>query len=105
MPALLGRLLGAGLLDAVEANLARTAAGLIEVGALEGEDLETAQLRDVTVPVSSSAIRSIGYRHDDTITVEFVRGGTYTYDGSYELFQLFVLSPSKGQFFNEHFRK
>lgn len=101
---LIGRLLGAGLLDAVEANLARTAAGIALQGGEETAAEGAEALKDVTIPVHSTAIRSIGWRHDGTITVEFMQRGTYTYDGSFELFTLFISSPSKGRFFNEHFK-
>lgn len=99
---LIGRLLGAGLLDAVEANFARTAAG---IALREGEEeLDPTEPMDAYYPVHSTAIRAIGWHKPDTITVEFMQRGTYTYDGSYELFLLFINSPSKGRFFNEHFR-
>jgi hypothetical protein len=101
---LIGRLLGAGLLDAIEANLARTAAGMAIRELAEGEAEGEEPLKEITVPVHSTAIRSIGWRSDNTITVEFMERGTYTYDGSFELFTVFVNAPSKGRFFNEHFK-
>lgn len=58
---------------------------------------------DITIPVSSSCIRSIGWRSDGTITVDFIRGGTYSYEGSKELFLAFAAAGSKGEFFNSHF--
>jgi hypothetical protein len=81
----IGRLIGAGIAKDL----------------LEGaeEDLE-----EQTVPVSSSCIRAIGYRSDGVITVDFIRGGTYSYEGSKELFLAFLAAPSKGQFFNSHFQ-
>jgi hypothetical protein len=99
---LVARFLGAGILDAIEANEARAALGIAakEAG-LEGAlDEEKPEF----TPVNSTAIRGIGYRPKDTIVVEFVRGGTYSYDGPYELYQAFIHAPSKGQFFNNHFR-
>lgn len=66
-------------------------------GEAEGEE-------EITVPVSSSAIRSISFRpSDNVITVEFIRGGSYDYEGTRELFEAFVGSSSKGEFFNSHF--
>lgn len=91
MPAILGvigRLIGAGALRAAGTALAK-------------DQLE--DLQDQTVSVSSSCINTIGY-HDGVIVVEFKRGGTYSYEGSPELFAAFVAAPSKGEFFNSHFR-
>ena len=57
----------------------------------------------VTIPVASSAIRSIGW-DSGIITVEFNQRGTYSYSGDYELFEAFISAPSKGGFFNDHFK-
>ena len=104
MPAALavGRLLGAGLLSVTEISGARAAL------AVEGEAEKLFKPEEgpeeIVVPVSSSAISSIGWHQNDIISVTFNRGGTYTYDGSYELFQAFIAAPSKGQFFNQFFK-
>ena len=77
------------------------AAGLaaIRAGYEEHEDLE-----DVTIPVASDAISAIGWRGDGVITVTFHRGGTYTYEGTRDMFEAFLAAPSKGRFFNANFR-
>lgn len=76
------------------------AAGVVE--SLTDEAID--ELESQEIPVSSSCIRSIGWRSDGVITVDFIRGGTYSYEGSRELFLAFVAAPSKGEFFNSHFR-
>lgn len=109
------RLLGTGAMTAAEVNAARVAGGatateLKMAYALrkiitEGGDQEGSPVpEELTVPVNSTAIRAIGWRNDGTITVVFIRGGTYTYDSNYETFIAFTAAPSKGAFFNAHFR-
>ncbi len=87
------------------ATLARMIAAAILAHSLD-EDKEIAELTEENYPVSSSAIDEIGWRSDGVITVTFKRGGsrTYSYAGTYELFLAFLASPSKGEFFNEHFQ-
>lgn len=53
--------------------------------------------------VNSSVIASISWK-DEIITVNFHRGGTYTYPGSRELYEDFVNAPSVGAYFNAHIR-
>lgn len=104
-PLAMARLLGAGALSATEITLARINAGVATMGlkaAMGGPDSDEPE--DITIPVASTAIRSIGWRRDGIIIVEFNQRGTYTYDGTYELFQAFVAAPSKGGFFNRHFK-
>lgn len=88
--AVVARLIAAGLLEDAEAAAARLG-------------VESLEQIDIPVP-GSSCIRAIGYRGDDTITVTFIRGGTYTYEGDKDLFMAFAMAPSKGAFFNSHFQ-
>jgi hypothetical protein len=85
---LAGRLLASGIAEA-----------LIE----EGMEKLGEKFEDITVPVNSSCIRSIGWKSGDIITVDFIRGGEYHYEGDKAMFQAFVAAPSKGAFFNAHF--
>lgn len=64
------------------------------------------KIHEISLPVSSTAIRAIGYRgSEDTgvITVIFNRGGAYDYEGNLDLFKAFAAAPSKGGFFNANF--
>jgi hypothetical protein len=81
--------------------------GLAVVGAeaLEAEGAEAGEKNiEVTVPVSSTAIRAIGFHAAGIITVDFVHGGSYDYPGTEELFMAFLAAPSKGRFFNDHIK-
>jgi KTSC domain len=101
-PLAIARLLGAGALSATDVSAARIAKG---IGLLRLLDTgEADEHEDMIVPVASTAISAIGWRKDGIISVTFHRGGTYTYDGDYELFQAFLAAPSKGQFFNSYFK-
>lgn len=56
------------------------------------------------ISVNSSAIRAIGYE-DGTLAVAFHNSGTYYHHGvSYELFERFMRSGSKGAFYNAYIR-
>jgi hypothetical protein len=105
--AAIARLLGAGILGATEAAEARIGLGLATRDLLKEEYAMAEELgipKEINLPVSSSAIRGIGWRRGNIITVDFIRGGTYSYDGSFELFQAFAAAPSKGAFFNANFK-
>jgi len=107
----IGTLLGEGILTSREIGAARISAGIVAEteeaeGAVRLIDLPDEAQQPITLPVSSTAIASIGWDPIGVIIVEFHRGGavTYTYDGTFELFTAFALSSSKGKFFNEHFK-
>jgi hypothetical protein len=56
------------------------------------------------ISVSSSAIAAIGYENG-TLAVRFHNTGTYRHHGvSYDLFQRFLNSGSKGRFYNNNIR-
>ena len=89
---------------AIGSAVARAVTGAVEeLGDLEDPNL-LQNRTEVMVPVSSSAIRMIGYNVAGIIIVEFNRGGdsVYYYPGSAEDFIDFVTAPSKGQWFNQH---
>ena len=85
--------------------MAAALARFISYGILALGDDVTEDLEEVTIPVSSTAIRTITWRGDGVIIVEFNQRGTYTFEGTRELFDAFVTAPSKGTFFNQHFQR
>jgi hypothetical protein len=55
-------------------------------------------------PVSSSAIRAVGY-DGHTLTVEFHSGRIYDHPGvPYDVYVAFMHASSKGAFYNRHIR-
>lgn len=104
MPIAAALLIGRGLMAVEDVLSFRVAAGLIAEDDTEDILSRVREQPEIHIPVSSSAIREIGYRPDNTISVTFIRGGTYTYDGNLGLFMAFVAAPSKGEFFNAHFQ-
>jgi hypothetical protein len=94
-----GEALGAEF-SALAARLGGPQLGLLVARLIQNNEYE------ITVPVSSSAIRSIGYKVGGIITVEFIHRnrGSYEYAGTKEVFMAFLAAPSKGAFFNAHFR-
>jgi len=102
IPSILARIAAGAVTAAVEDSEASLMATLAEhLGVPFPKDSDS-----ITIPVSSSAISSIGYKSPDTITVLFKRGGSLSYDfyGTLDEFAAFALSPSKGAFFNAHFK-
>jgi len=92
------------------ASVALRTAALEEGTVLSARLLETLGEEEgqieVDIPVHSSAIRSIGFHAGGVITVTFARDGkTYDYAGTEAEFIAFLMAPSKGRFFNEHFRR
>ncbi len=88
---------------AVRTGLAALGDDLLEVAASEG--LDTLKETEITIPVNSTAIRSIGYHVSGIITVEFARDGRkYDYPGTEAQFIAFLAAPSKGEWFNSHLR-
>lgn len=93
---------------------ANTAKGIVAEG-IESEGALAAFARSIgaqyseeigiNIPVASSAISNIGF-NKDIITVVFKRGGSISYDypGTEEEFIDFVMSPSKGGWFNANLR-
>jgi len=57
-------------------------------------------------PVTSSNIAAIGYDGEtEELTIEFVSGDTYVYDGiDPETYRALMAAPSKGAFFYAHIR-
>jgi len=102
----LGPAIVAGLMaDALEAGAALELPMVKALATALGPEGEETP-KEVTVPVQSSFIRSIGYRVGGIITVEMKRGGnlTYEYPGTEEEFLAFVMAPSKGEWFNAHLK-
>ena len=102
IPSILARIAAGVATEAVEDSEASIMATLAEhLGVPFPKDSDS-----LTLPVASSAISAIGYKSPDTITVVFKRGGSLSYDfmGSLDEFAAFALSPSKGAFFNAHFK-
>ena len=86
---------------ALELPFLRSLASVLGPEVAEGE---VVQHTEITIPVQSSCIRSIGYHVGDVITVVFIRGGVYQYSGTEDMFMAVALAPSKGAWFNEHLR-
>jgi hypothetical protein len=80
------------------------ALGLLKEATRQEGDEEDGEGEPIYIPVDSTAIRSIAWSPGNVITVEFNRGGTYYYDGDRDLFDAFAAAPSKGGFFNAHFK-
>jgi len=56
-------------------------------------------------PVSSSAIRAVGY-DGDTLTVEFHNGDVYDHPGvPYEVYAALMAASSKGAYYTRYIRR
>jgi KTSC domain len=88
---------------AVLPMLARVAAAKLAIGGLSKAEQEAEAKRALYTFVSSSAIKSIGWR-DEIITVQFQARGTYTYPGTKEDYLEFISAGSIGQYFNANIK-
>jgi hypothetical protein len=102
LPTILGRIAAGVALTAEEDSGVSLIASLAERLGVPFNPAEG----EITIPVASSAIAEIGFKVPATITVVFKRGGSISYDfpGTPAEFAAFALSPSKGVFFNAHFK-
>jgi hypothetical protein len=73
------------------------------LGRDEQDEKDAEAERPVSTNVKSSVIASISWK-DDVITVNFHRGGTYTYPGSRDVYEDFISAPSVGAYFNANIR-
>jgi len=92
--------------EALDAEFLTTMRGILLPMAESGIIDEIAEGQaEITIPVQSEAISSIGYHAGGIISVEFKRDHrTYQYPGTQEQFLAFAMAPSKGRWFNEHLR-
>lgn len=105
-PTLLSRLAGGIALAAESGVVAEGIAGDSAIEAFaQALGIKYDETVGLSVPLNSSFIASASYR-PGIVTVVFRRGGSISYDYpcTEEEFIAFVLSPSKGTFFNAHFR-